>query len=766
MTQTQAAVAAERVTQTMIGRAVDRVDGPAKTTGAAPFSTDYPLPGLAYAALTYATITRGRILATDTSAAEALPGVLAVITHLNAPAMKPPPRQSMLNLASLAPGTSVNYLNTDEVHFNGQPVALVVAESIEAAAQGASLVDVQCQASPAAVDFAAEQANAVPQKNNMMQVGSAKKGDAETALAAAPVSVDATYTTPQHQHNAIEPHATTAQWDGDQLTVYDGTQNIDWTRRHLAQRFDIPVSGVRVISRFTGGAFGGKTMVWAGTVLTALAARVVQRPVRMTLTREGVYRTVGGRTPTTQRVALGADSDGHLTSLIHTSIAQVGRAGGGPEQVTSVSQDLYAAASIAIQQNTVALDAVPNTVMRAPGEATGTFALESAVDELAVALGVDPVELRMLNEPAAGPLQGKAFAHRHLREAYAIGAEEFGWADRMPQPGSMRDGRHLVGMGVASAWHPSWQFQANVTVSMSASGHVLVRCGFHEMGMGGATAQAQITADLLGVPFDAVSVEYGDSDLPLGPGAGGSGQTASVAASLLTACGKLKERLLSLAQDSKTSPLRGHRLDGLQARDGGLFIGDSITGETYPAILDRAGRQTVQEAVGSGSRAGSLVGQARFMTKFLNDKRHWIKAACGAQFCEVRVDADTGEIRISRWLGVFDVGTVINAKTAASQLRGAIIMGIGMALSEQTQVHPRTGRIANPSLSEYYIPVHADIPRIDVRYLNHPDPTMPLGLVGVGEVGITGAAAAVANAVYHATGKRRRDLPITLDKLL
>ncbi len=386
MTQAQAQTATQRVTPIMIGRAVDRVDGLAKTTGAAPFSTDYPLPGLAYAALTYSTIACGRILAIDTRTAAALPGVLAVITHLNAPAMKPPPRQSMLNLVSLAPGTSVNYLNTDEVLFNGQPVALVVAESIEAAAEGAALIDVRYQACPAAVDFTVEQANAVPQKNTMAQVGSATKGDAEAALAAAPVLVDAIYTTPQHQHNAIEPHAATARWDGDRLTVYDGTQNIDWTRRHLAQRFDVPAGGVRVISRFTGGAFGGKTMVWAGTVLTALAARVVQRPVAMMLTREGVYRTVGGRTPTIQRVALGAGRDGHLTSLIHASIAQVGRTGGGPEQVTSVSRDMYAAPNMAIQQSNVTMDAVPNTVMRAPGEATGTFALESAMDELAVAL--------------------------------------------------------------------------------------------------------------------------------------------------------------------------------------------------------------------------------------------------------------------------------------------------------------------------------------------------------------------------------------------
>ncbi|GAA2113601.1 xanthine dehydrogenase family protein molybdopterin-binding subunit [Actinomadura alba] len=756
----------------VVGRPVDRLDGTPKTTGAARYSAEYPYPGIAYAALVHATIARGRITGIDTASASAVAGVLTVITHENAPAMKPPPKVSMLNLSSLASGTSVNYLNTDQVHWNGQPVAVVVAETLDAAREAAGLVRVGYEELPATVDFAAEEPNAKPQKSNAIQSGGAKKGDAQAALAAAPVSVDLRFTTPPHHHNAIEPHATTAAWDGDRLTVHEGTQNIPWVRRHLALRFDVPEKAVRVISPYVGGAFGGKTMVWPGTILTVLAARVTGRPVRMMLTREGVYRTVGGRTPSTQRMALGADADGRLTALIHTSVTQVGRVGGGPEQVTSQSRHLYDAANILVQQNQVELDMLSNTVMRAPGESIGTFALESAVDELAAELGLDPIELRMRNEPARNPIDGKRFAHRMLRESYALGAELFGWADRTPRPRSMRDGRWLVGMGVASAYHPSWQLPANVTVRLSADGTVVVRCGFHEMGMGAATAQAQIAADALGVPFEAVRVEYGDSTLPSGPGAGGSAQTASVANSLIAACEKLKRSVLALARKSGDSPLRGQRPRDVEARNGGLYrIGrpeghDPRKGESYPTILSRAGRSEVEAAVGSDTRLGELTGQLRFMSKFMLDRRRWVKAACGAQFCEVRVDADTGEIRVSRWVGVFDVGRVINAKTASSQLRGGVVMGIGMALSEETLVDPRTGRIMNPGLAEYHVPVHADIPPIDVRYLDDPDPTMPLGLIGVGEVGITGVAGAIANAVHHATGKRVRDLPITLDKLL
>lgn len=727
----------------VLGEPLNRVDGHAKTTGAAQFSAEYPYANLAYAAIVHATIPRGRVTAIDTRAALDTPGVLTVITHENAPRMKAPPKQSFVNLASLASGTSVNYLNTDEVHWSGQPVAVTVADSLDAAREAARKVTVTYETQPATVDFAAEEPNATPQKGNMLIPSEGKKGDALGAFAAAEVSVDLRFTTPMHIHNALEPHATTAVWHGDALTVHDGTQQIDWTRRHLAHKFGIKFTDVRVVSPFVGGGFGGKGNVWAGTILTVLAARVVQRPIRMMLTREGVYRTVGGRTPSTQRVALGADRDGQLTALIHTSVAQVSHVGGMAEQIVSQSRHLYDAENILVRQHQVTLDALANTSMRAPGESIGSFALEAAVDEMAYRLDLDPIEFRMRNEPDRNPLDGKLFAHRGLRDAYALGAKQFRWDERTPTPRSMRDGRWLVGMGVATAYHPAWTFPANITVRLSADGTVLVRCGFHEMGMGSATAFAQVTAHALGVPFEAVHMEYGDSDLPTGPGAGGSAQTASVTSSILEAVAKLKRDLRKLASRAELSPT-----------------------ESFSTILIKAGLDHLTAKVGTDTGLGQVAGQLRFMTKLIRDRRRYVKAACGAQFCEVRVDPDTGEIRISRWLGVFDIGTVVNAKTAASQLRGGIVMGIGAALGEETLVDRNTGRIVNANLAEYHIPVHADIPRIDIECLGDPDPTMPLGVLGAGEVGIVGVAAAVANAVHHATGRRVYDLPITLDKLL
>jgi len=747
-----------------VGQAIDRVDGAVKTTGGAKFAAEIPYANLAHAALAHSTVSRGRITAVDTAAAEAIDGVISVITHLNAVAMQPPPKVSPVDIDSLASGTTVNYLNTDEVSWNGQPIAVVVAETLEAAREAAALVTATYDVQPSTVDFAAAAPNAEPQPSSLILPAGGSKGDAEAALAAAPVSVDLRFTTPMHHHNAIEPHATTAAWDGDRLTVHEAAQNVSWIRKHLAHKFSVPPEGVQVLAPFVGGGFGGKGNVWAGTIITALAARMTGRPVRMLLTREGVYRTVGARTPSIQRVALGARADGHLTSLIHTSVTQMGKVGGLPEAVTSQSKYLYAADNILLKQDVVKLDQISNTAMRAPGEAIGTYAIEVAIDELATKLGMDPIALRMLNEPETDPLHGKKFSHRLLREAYARGAERFGWADRAPHAGATRDGKWLVGTGVATAYHPSFQLRANVVVRVSVDGEVLVRCGFHEMGMGGATAQAQIAADALGVPFESVRVEYGDSRLPLAPGAGGSAQTASVAASLLAACEKLKKSVLDLAKKSAESPLRGQRLADLRARDGGLFHGGG--GETYAAVLARAGVPSVDAAIGSETKLGELTGNLKFFSKFLMDRRRWVKAACGAQFCEVRVDSDTGEVRVSRWLGVFDVGTVVNAKTATSQLKGGIVMGIGAALSEESLVDPRSGRIMNPSLAEYHLPVHADVPRIDVEYLDEPDPTMPLGLLGIGEVGITGVAGAIANAVHHATGKRVRDLPITVDKLL
>ncbi|MDI2035636.1 xanthine dehydrogenase family protein molybdopterin-binding subunit [Paenarthrobacter nitroguajacolicus] len=739
-----------------VGRPIARIDGPAKTSGQARFAAEYSYPDLAYAALVYSTIARGRILSMETAAAKAVDGVVAVLTHENAPPMKPAGKLSPFDVSSIAISTSVNYLATDEVHWNGQPIAVVVAETHEAAQYAASLVTATYQHWHAKVDFASEVPNAIPDKGIPFMTGKADKGDAMAALATSPFTVDLEFSTPQYNHNALEPHATTAVWDGDKLTVHEGTQSLTGVQGQLAKRFGIPKDNVRVLSPFVGGGFGGKARPWAGTLLAVLAARATGRPVRLTLTREGVYHTVGGRTASTQRVALGAGTDGQLASIVHTSVSRTGYVGGMPERITEVSHETYAAPNIYLQQSSMKLDLVSNTFMRAPGEAIGSFGLESAIDELAWDMGMDPIQLRMANEPDRGPVSGKVFAHRHLREAYAVGAERFGWDQRELRAGAMRDGRWLVGMGVATAHHTAMQLTSSVTVRLNADGTVVVRCAMQEMGMGAPTVQTQIVADELGVPLEAVRVEYGDTDLPWGAPAFGSVQTASVTAAVLAACTKLKQSVLTLARKQPASPFKGRKLPELDTRDAGLFFG--TRGQSYVEILNAAGRNHVEVAYKPNMPA--------FLARTVRDVGWRPKAATGAQFCEVRVDADTGEVRVSRWLGVFDVGTVINARTAESQLRGGIIMGIGMALTERTLIDHRSGRIINPSLSEYHIPVHADVPHIDVQYLNKPEPNSPLGLLGLGEIGITGVPAAIANAVRHATGKRVLDLPITLDKVL
>lgn len=753
-----------RPSSQILGAPLDRVDGPQKTTGQARYSAEYPLPNLAHAEIVHASVASGRITAIETKAAEATPGVLRVLTHLNAAKLKPTSKPTPISLPTLAPGTLVNYLNTDEVHYDGQPIAVVIAETLDAAHQAAALVQVTYAESPARVDLDAEQGSAKDVRGLPVgPVQGGKKGDAVKALAKAEVRVDQHYSTPEHTHNALEPHATTAVWEGNGLTVYDGAQNLEWTAKHLAAKFELKVENVRVVSPFVGGAFGGKTNVWPQCILAVMAAREVQRPVRLALTREGVGRTVGGRTAALQRLAIGADRSGHMTALIHEATTRKGTVGGNVDQMVSCSADCYAADNILLGQKLVSLNRVPNSPMRAPGEATGTFALESAVDELAHELGMDPLELRLKNQPERGPVNGVAFSHHTVAESLQFGAERFGWADRTAAPGSMRDGNHYVGWGVATAIHPAWQFPTNLTLRLDDSGHLHVRCAFHEMGMGTATAATQIAAELFGLRPSEVTVEYGDSSLPTGPGAGGSAQTASIADSLTKGRDELVKQLHELAQKAD-GPLRGTKRDQVTVRAGGLTVGDQRA--TYVEILRGAGRAEVTTKVGSDVGLGALKNQVGFAAKLIRDSRRWNKAASGAQFCEVRIDADTGEIRVTRWVGVFDIGRVVNAKTASSQLRGGIVMGLGLALSEEALFDPRNGRLMNPSLTEYHVPVHADVPPIDIHCLDDPDPAMPMGILGAGEVSITGVGAAVANAVFHATGKRVRDLPITLDKVL
>jgi xanthine dehydrogenase YagR molybdenum-binding subunit len=727
-----------------IGRAVDRVDGLAKATGTARFSAEYPLPGMTHAVLVHAPIARGRITAMDVSGAEAHPGVVLVLTHHNAPQLTPPPtRMNPMDLSTMAAGSSIAFLNTDQVHVDGQPVAAVVAETLEAAQYAASLVRVEYQTISPTADFDAELSNATLVRSMpVMPATGGKRGDAHAAYAIAPVKVDLTFTTPQHNHNALEPHATTAVWDGNRLTVYEGCQNIDWTQKFLAKRFGVPAGDVHVVSKFVGGGFGGKSKVWAATLIACMAAKVAERPVRLALTREGVYRTVGGRTPTRQHVAIGASRAGQMEALIHSATSRKGRVGGEAEQIVACSLDLYDASTILAEQRVVELDLMTNTAMRAPGEAQGSFAVESAVDELAVVLGMDPVDLRLLNQPGEkSPVHGTRYSHRRLAQTLEQGRDLFGWADR-PAPGT-RDGKDLVGWGVAAAIHPSWEFVANVRLTVDAAGRATLASAFHEMGMGTATVVGQMVADCLGVPLERVNTLYGDSDLPMGPGAGGSGQTASLAGSIEKACRAMRKRLDDLASKAGMP-------DGSDPAE----------------VLARTGEGSLTVEVGADTGPRAMWGQVRFLSKLVMDSRRWMKAATGAHFCEVRVDADTGELRIRRWVSVFDVGRVVNPKTTHSQLRGGIVMGLGLAMGEETLIDTRSARIMNPSLAEYHVPVQADVPHLDVHTLDDPDPQMPLGILGAGEVGIVGVGAAVANAVRHATGRRVTDLPLTLDRIV
>lgn len=725
-----------------VGQPLSRVDGVAKVRGNARFAAEIPFQGLTYASLKCSTIARGRIKSIDISVAESAPGVVLALTHQNAPRLNDVPAfphgGAMSRLTPLRDG---------RVHWNGQPVALVLAETQEQADYAADLIRVTYEEEPAELTLNLERAK--PPQNILGEPTVLAIGDAETALAVSPVRVDNLYRTPRYNHAAIELHALTCAWEGDSLTVHDTTQMIHLTQAAFAQVFGVPPRNVRVLSPFVGGGFGNK-MIWDHHFFAIAAARVSGRPVRMVLSREDVFRITGGRTLTEQRVALGANRDGTLRALIHTGTAGMTSHNHCPEQFTFPARHLYAAESMLLAQQIVEIDMVANTFMRAPGESIGTFALDSALDELSCELRLDPIELRARLEPEKDPTSGRPFSERSLVRAYQRGAQRFGWSKRNPVPRSMREGDWLIGYGVATATYPYYRMPGGAArIRLTSNGHAVVQMGSHEMGMGTATAQAQIAADLLALPVEHVRFEYGDSRLPAGTVAGGSSQSATIAAAVTAARDALVRKLLSIAGQS---PLAGLGPEDVEPVNQGLRArGDPSRFDSYVSILTRA----AQEAIECDASAPQPEEQQKFSMH-----------SYGAQFCEVRVHAVTGETRVTRWVASFDTGRIVNPKTAASQFRGGIIMGIGLALTEQTLFDERSGRIMNPSLAEYHVPVHLDVPRIEVIWNDIPDPVSSQGLRGIGEIGITGVAAAIANAVYNATGIRVRELPITLDKLL
>lgn len=732
----------------LVGQPISRLDGPLKVSGGARYAAEFPMEGMVYAAVVFAAIAKGRIARIDTGAAEGAPGVVLVMTHHNAPRLKPPP--AFMSSAKAAGGDTLPVMQDDRIHWNGQPIAVVLAQTQDQADHATSLIHVTYDAEQALTDFTQAKAQGTQQAMFMGQPLHNEAGDADAALAQAAVKVDATYRTPRHNHNAIELHGVTVAWQGDVLRIHDASQLVAHTAWSLAEMFDMEEDKVIVTSPFVGGGFGGKCM-WQHHALAAAAARLAGRPVRLVLSREGVYRVVGGRAPTEQRVALGADRDGRLKALIHAGTTAKTATNAMPEPFIMPTRSAYASDTIRLDVQTVELDMLANTFMRAPGESVGTFALESAMDELAAALGIDPIELRLRNEPEQDPTTGLPFSSRNLEQAWRDGARRFGWDRRKATPGATRDGEWLVGMGCATATYPYYRMPGGAArITLNRDGTVAVDIAAHDMGMGTATAQTQITAQRLGLPMESVTFNYGDSTMPGVVLAGGSQQTAAIGASIHAAHGELVTQLLKLVGND--SPLAGLEPGEVVSHEGGLAREDAPdVHETYASILQRAGRETL-----------CVIGEAPPPLETM----HWSMHSHGAMFCEVRVNAITGEPRVSRFLGSFDCGRIMNPKTAASQFRGGIIMGLGLALMEETQFDPRNGRIMNPSLSDYHVPVHMDVPDIDVMWTDIPDPHTPMGARGIGEIGITGTGAAVANAIYNATGKRVRDLPITLDKLL
>jgi xanthine dehydrogenase YagR molybdenum-binding subunit len=731
-----------------VGRPVSRIDGPVKVAGKAPFAAEIPMPDMVYAAVMFSTIAKGRVVRLDVSEAASAPGVVTVMTHHNAPRLNPMPLFGADPKA--ASGDDLPVLQDDRVHWNGQPIAVVLAETQDQADHARSLIRASYAPEAALTVFETAKAGGTKQALFQGEVLHHEVGDAEAVLAGAPCKVDATYRTPRHNHNAIEPHAVTVAWQGDILRIHDASQLVAHTAWSIGQAFGIDEDQVVITSPFVGGGFGGKCL-WQHQVLAAAAARLVGRPVRLVLSREGVYRTVGGRTLTEQRVALGAGPDGRLTALIHAGTVAKTPHNVMPEPFIVQSRSMYAADAVKLDVQAVELDMLSNTFMRAPGEAVGTFALESAMDELAELTGIDPVELRIRNEPDKDPTTGLPFSSRELVAAYRAGAARFGWERRDPKPRATRDGEWLVGMGCATGTYPYYRMPGGAArITMTRAGQVTVDIAAHEMGMGTATVHTQVTADRLAVPIAAVTFNYVDSTLPGVVLAGGSQQTAAIGASVIAAHRALVKELLKLAGND--SPLAGLDPEEVASHDGGLCkLDEPGRRESYASILDRARRDTVSVEAAPPEPL---------------ELQHWSMHSHSAIFCEVRVNAVTGEIRVSRLLGSFDCGRILNPKTAASQFRGGMIMGLGLALMEETQVDERTGRVMNPSLAEYHVPVHMDVPEIEVIWTDIPDPHTPMGARGIGEIGITGTAAAVANAVYNATGRRVRDLPITLDKLL
>jgi xanthine dehydrogenase YagR molybdenum-binding subunit len=713
----------------VVGKPTDRIDGPRKTTGTAPYAYEHhqEAPNAAYGHVVCATIGKGRIASLDVQAARAAPGVLAIVTARNAGKLG----KGNFNTARLLGGPEID-------HYH-QAIAVVVANTFEQARAAAELVRVEYAPGPGRFDLTSQKdAAPLAKPDPFSGPPQTKTGDFESAFAAAPVQLDATYTTPDQSHAMMEPHASIAAWQGDQLTVWTTNQMIDWSTGDLAKTLGIPKSKVRLVSPFIGGGFGGKLWVRCDAVLAALGARAAKRPVKVALPRPLMFNNTTHRPATIQRIRIGCAKDGRISAIAHESWSG-DLPGGKPETAVNQTRLLYAGPNRLTATRLAVLDLPEGNAMRAPGEAPGLMALEIAMDEMAERLGMDPVEFRVLNDTQEDPEKpGRRFSQRHLVDCLRMGAQRFGWERRSARPAQVRDGRWLVGFGMAAAFRNNLVMKSAARVRLDGQGVVTVETDMTDIGTGSYTVIAQTAAEMMGVPLEKVRVKLGDSRYPVSCGSGGQWGGNSSTSGVYAACHKLRQTVSAKL--------------GLKGTD--VVFADGMV---------RAGGRTVP--LTEAARGGELV--AEDSIEFGDLDKKYQQSTFGAHFAEVRVDAATGEVRVRRMLAICAAGRILNPKSARSQVIGAMTMGVGAALMEELALDKRIGYFVNHDLAGYEVPVHADIPHQEVVFLDETDPiSSPMKAKGVGELGICGAAAAVANAVYNATGVRVRDYPVTLDKLL
>lgn len=737
-----------------IGKEMSRVDGPAKVTGKAKYAVEFPANNVAYGYIVLSTIASGTIKSIDVAAAEKSSGVVKVFTHLNAPKL---PFTDKSDKDEMAPnGQPLRALYTDKIMFSGQPIALVVAETYEQARAAANLVKADYAEQKPLTDtenLLAKAYEPPPENPQNPPKGPKIRGNPKQAFASAPVKIEAEYSIPIEHHNPMEMHGAIASWNGDKLTIFDKSQYVYNVRNHLASIFGVAPENVSVISSFVGGAFGSSLRPNYYPLLAAMASREVGRPVKVSFTRRQMFTGHGYRPYTWQKIKLGADKKGKLTAIIHESVNNTSVFEDYADNTTNFTKTIYDCPNLEAPGKLVKTNLPTPFAMRAPGAVSGMFALESALDELAHKLKIDPVEIRLINYSETDPESKKPWSSKALRECYKTAGDKFGWSKRNPEPRSMRDGKWLVGWGMATGTWGAFQNAATVRIALKADGTAHVSSATSDIGPGTYTVITMIAAEFLGLPAEKVKFELGDTKFPKSPAQGGSWTTASVGSAVQLAARNIGAKLIEMANKDSNSPFKTAKPIDVEMIDGRLQMkGDSSKSVKVADLMKKNNMTEIVEV---------------YEAKPSKERSKYAMQAHGAQFVEVKVDEDLGIVKVTRIIEATACGKIMNPKAAHSQEMGGVVWGIGMALHENTEVDHRYGRMMTTNLADYHVPSNADVYEIETTFVEEDDKIVnELGVKGMGELGMVGIPAAIANAVFHATGKRVRDLPITVDKLL